>query len=312
MVLLIIGAEGFVGKHLLERMKSDATMTIHTTYLKSNYLLAQEIISHKLDITKLVEVQDLIKQIKPNFIVHLAAQSSVSVSWSQPNLTVNVNINGVINLLESIRLFAPRARVLLVGSSEEYGKVLEQDNPIQETYVTQPFNIYALTKDAQNKIGKIYSNAYNLDIIMTRSFNHFGPGQLPTFVVADFCKQLVEIEKGFKKNELVVGNLDAKRDFADVRDVVEAYYQLLMRGQKGETYNVGSGKSIKVSELLNLIVELSSVSPKIIIDQQKYRPIDVPIVVADISKVTKHTGWVPKISLIASLQDTLAYWRLQL
>ena len=175
--------------------------------------------------------------------------------------------------------------------------------------VVRPGNIYAATKACQNMIGKIYADGYDLDIMMVRAFNHIGPNQAPMFVVADFCKQVAEIERGEKEPIIYTGNLSAKRDFTDVRDVVRAYGLLIQKGKKGETYNIGSGHAIAIQEILDNILEFSKTKIKSEVDSSKIRPVDVPIIEADTTKIRACTGWNPEISLDTTLLETLEYWR---
>ena len=159
--------------------------------------------------------------------------------------------------------------------------------------------------------GRIYSEAYDMDIMMVRAFNHIGPNQMPLFVVADFCKQVAEIEKGLREPVMYVGNLSAKRDFTDVRDVVKAYGLLVQKGQRGETYNVGRGNALSIREILDKILALSTKSIEVKVDPEKLRPVDVPIIEPDVTKINAATGWAPEISLDTTLKETLEYWREQ-
>ena len=186
-----------------------------------------------------------------------------------------------------------------------------EEVPIKENNHLRPGNIYAATKVCQNMISNIYAQAYNMNIMMVRAFNHIGPCQSPIFVVSDFCKQIVEIEKGKKEPVMYVGNLAAKRDFTDVRDVVRAYALLVQKGRAGETYNVGSGHAYAISEILDMIISFSTVDIRIEIDSNKIRPVDVPIIEADITKLNQATGWRPIIPIQQTIQDTLDYWRIR-
>lgn len=208
-----------------------------------------------------------------------------------------------------MREWGGKPRILMIGSGEEYGYISPETVPIQEETILHPGNIYAATKACQNMLSKIYSDAYQMDIIMVRAFNHIGPAQSPIFVVSDFCKQVAEIEKGKREAVIRVGNLSAYRDFTDVRDVVAAYALLIEKGKKGETYNVGSGKAIQIQSILKELLQLSSVEIKIEVDEAKLRPIDVPIIEADIKKLVETTGWKRKYELTDTLKETLNYWR---
>lgn len=255
------------------------------------------------------QITELLNRVRPDYIVHLAAQSSVAVSWRNPGLTIDVNIKGSVNVLDAVRQLDYKPRVLLIGSGEEYGHIREGECPIVEDNALRPGNIYAATKSCQNMIGKIYSDAYDMDIMMVRAFNHIGPNQASLFVVADFCKQVAQIEKGLKEPVMYVGNLSAKRDFTDVRDVVRAYGLLVQKGEKGQTYNVGTGNALAISEILERILALSTVSIEVKTDPARLRPVDVPIIEPDVTKIYKATGWKPEISIDTTLKETLEYWR---
>lgn len=309
MKALIIGGAGFVGNHLIEHLSKDYNWTIIATKLETETIEYSNITVYNLDITDKIAVSSLLKEIQPDYIFHLAAQSSVSLSWKNPQLTIDVNVKGTINLLDAIRELNYTPRVLLIGSGEEYGYIQPNETPIKENNPTRPGNIYAATKTFQNMIGKIYTDAYQMDIIMVRAFNHIGPGQSPIFVVSDFCKQVAEIEKGMHEPVIKVGNLSAKRDFTDVRDVVKAYSMLVLKGKAGEIYNVGSGKAISINDLLSFILQLSTSKIDITVDPLKLRPIDIPIIEADIHKIITDTNWFPSVPLRETLQDTLSYWR---
>lgn len=306
---LIIGGAGFVGGYLIDHLTKDLNWDVYVTKLATETIDKKYCEVCNLDILNFLEIKKLIQEINPNCIFHLAAQSSVAVSWQKPNLTVDVNINGCINLLEAVRSLKINPRILLVGSAEEYGKINNDINIVKESHSINPINIYATTKVCQNMIGQIYSDAYDMDIVMTRAFNHFGPKQSPTFVISDFCKQVVEIEKNLKDPVIRVGNLSVFRDFTDVRDIVRAYSLLIQKGFKSETYNVGSGKAIKIKDILNLILEESGCKIKIERDQDRFRPIDIPVIQADISKIVNTTGWSPQIDIRTTIEDTLNYWR---
>jgi GDP-4-dehydro-6-deoxy-D-mannose reductase len=306
---LIIGADGFVGYHLINELKKIKGNQVFGTYLNNFQSISKEIESFRLDVTSQLEFNKLITLVKPDVIIHLAAQSSVKNSWEEPLKTFDVNVGGVINLLNSVKLISPSSTVLLIGSSEEYGKVSESDNPIRENFQANPLNIYAVSKVSQNYIGKIYSQTFGLKIVMTRSFNHFGPGQDSSFVISDFCKQIVKMEHNESANLLKVGNLDSLRDFTDVRDIVTAYVGLLNKGVPGETYNIGSGKAVSVRKLLDVIVSHAKITPIITIDKSKFRPIDTPIIVANVDKLKSIINWQPKYSVNETILDMLTYWR---
>ena len=215
-------------------------------------------------------------------------------------------------MLDAVRKLDYKPRVLLIGSGEEYGHVRENEVPVQEDNVLRPGNIYAATKACQNMIGAIYAQAYGMDVMMVRAFNHVGPNQSPIFVVADFCKQTAEIEAGLKEPVIKVGNLSARRDFSDVRDVVRAYVELMEKGKAGETYNVGSGNAVEIRKILDMILSRSKKEIRVEVEPSRMRPVDVPVIEADISKLKACTGWEQKITLEETIQDTLEYWRQKL
>ena len=306
---LIIGAGGFVGNYLIDYILRNCIWSISATKLAHEAIVNDSVDLYNLNLLNENEIKELLDKVRPDYVFHLAAQSSVALSWENPNLTVDVNIKGTLNILEGIRKLNSRSRVMLIGSGEEYGYIKPEEVPINEDNRLRPGNIYAATKACQNMLGKIYSNAYDLDIISVRAFNHIGPNQASTFVVSDFCKQVAEIEVGIKEPVIKVGNLKAKRDFTDVRDVVGAYVMIMEHGEKGETYNIGSGQAVEIEKILNMIVKLSEKTIKIEVDKNKLRPMDVPIIEADIEKLVKTTGWKKKIDLEQTLKETLEYWR---
>ena len=306
---LIIGAAGFVGKYLVSHLHDDKGMDVVVTKLPNESLVPMPAKVLDLNILEKESIIEILFEERPDEIYHLAAISSVSVAWKNPQLTVDVNVKGAVNLLEALRELFDKPRVIVVGSGEEYGHIKPGSTPIKEDTLLDPGNIYAATKAAQNMLGRIYADAYDLELIMVRAFNHIGPGQLPIFVVSDFCKQVVDIELGKKEPVMYVGNLSAKRDFTDVRDVVRAYSALAEKGVRGETYNVGSGHAHEIREILDLIISRSTADIRVETDPAKIRPVDVPIIEADISKIKEATGWEPQIPLEQTIDEVLADWR---
>lgn len=309
MKALIIGAAGFVGGYLADHLRNDCGWSVCVTKMPQETCEIEGVEVHDLNILEKDAVKELFETTAPDYIFHLAAQSSVAVSWKRPELTVDVNVKGCVNVLEAARELAKKPRILLVGSSEEYGPSTEEENPVTENQPLRPGNIYAATKACQGMLGAIYAKAYQMDVMMVRAFNHVGPKQAPLFVVSDFCKQVAEIEKGLKEPVMYVGNLSAKRDFTDVRDIVRAYSALVQSGTAGETYNVGSGTAIAIQELLEEILKLSTKEIKVEVDPNKLRPVDVPVVEADVTKLKEATGWERKFGLKDTLGDILEYWR---
>ena len=310
MKTLIIGAAGFVGGYLAKQLIGNGHQT-EVTCLENEQFNAADCKVHRLNILDKESIKELFEEVKPDFIFHLAAQSSVSLSWKNPQLTTDINVKGTLNVLDAMResRIDKSAGILLIGSGEEYGHVREGACPITEDEIPRPGNIYAATKACQSMIGSIYARAYGMKIIMVRAFTHVGPGQLPIFVVSDFCKQTAEIESGQREAVIKVGNLSAKRDFTDVRDVVRAYELIAEKGKAGELYNVGSGHAVEISSVLEKIVGKSKSDIKVEVDSSKLRPVDVPIIEADTTKIYGDTGWKPEITLEQTIDDTLEYWR---
>ena len=308
MKALIIGAAGFVGGYLAKHLQRDCGWSVSVTKLEQETFCMEDAAVYNLDILDGEAVQQLLFQIEPDYIFHLAAQSSVAFSWKNPDLTVDINIKGCISVLEAARKLKKQPRILLVGSGEEYGIGCIGQFSEKET-VLHPQNIYAATKACQNMLGTIYAHAYQMEIILVRAFNHIGPKQSPIFVVSDFCRQVAEMEAGKREPVLLVGNLAAKRDFTDVRDIVRAYGMLIQKGKAGETYNVGSGKAVAIQEILEKILQLSQKEIRVECDQNKLRPLDLPVMEADIRKLQEVTGWNPQILLEDTIKDILEDWR---
>lgn len=306
---LVIGAAGFVGDYLIRELHNNG-IDAYATKLPHENFEGESAIVYDLDILDKDAVVDILYEIQPDYIFHLAAQSSVGVAWKNPQLTVDVNIKGSINVMDAVRDLFYKPRILLIGSGEEYGHIRPEETPIREDNALRPGNIYAATKACQNMVGSIYSRAYDMDLMMVRAFNHIGPGQASLFVVSDFCRQVAEIEKGIREPVIMVGNLAAKRDFTDVRDVVKAYVKLVQKGKAGETYNVGSGNAQEIRQILEKVIDMSDQEIKVKTDPNKIRPVDVPIIEADITKLNRLTGWKPEISVEQTIRETLDYWRM--
>lgn len=306
---LVIGAAGFVGGHLIDHLAVECGYEVHATKLETEKFLNENAAVYDLDIMDKNAISELLAKVRPDQIYHLAAQSSVRISWERPQLTADINIKGTVNLLEAVRELECPPRILLVGSGEEYGYVRPDEVPINEETALRAGNIYAVTKACQGMLGEVYHRAYKLDIIMVRAFNHIGPGQSDIFVVSDFCRQAVRAELGKQKPVISVGNLSAKRDFTDVRDIVKAYSSLMRSGVSGQTYNVGSSNAVSIQEILDMILEKSTVDIKVETDSSRLRPSDVPIIEADISKIRRDTGWRPVLPVDKTIEDIMRYWR---
>lgn len=303
---LITGVDGFVGYHLSNLLIEEG-LEVHGTSIVEGYSNKQ-VTLHSMNLLDKENVENVIKQVEPDAIYHLAGQSAVGLSWDKPTLTMDINVNGTIHLLDAVRQHAPQSKVLIIGSSDQYGPVSPDMCPIKEEQPLGPVSPYGISKATQEQMAKLYQKAYGMNIIMVRAFNHIGPKQGKNFVIADFASKIVAIERGAKP-VLEVGNLEAARDFADVRDIVKAYKLLIEKGRSGEVYNVGSGKSIKINQILKLLLAKSKANIEVKIDPLKLRPVDVPLVECDNTKLKNHTGWNMVYSIEATLQDTLEYWR---
>lgn len=311
MKILITGLSGFVGSHLAELGLLLGHEVHGTTRWRSGLDNLGEIKDavklHECDITDAFAFKKIIKEVKPDWIFHLAAQSFVKTSWDEPYLTLHTNLIGELNLFEAVRSVDDyNPRIMIAGSSEEYGEV--KDFPITEDTPLLPLSPYAVSKVAQDLLGFQYFKSYGMHIVRTRAFNHTGPRRGEVFVCSSFAKQIAEIEKGADPI-ISVGNLDAKRDFTDVRDMVKAYWLALEKGEAGEVYNICSGVAIPISNILKKLLSMSKEMIEIVSDPKRMRPSDLPILVGDCSKFKKLTGWKPNIPIEETLRDLLDYWR---
>lgn len=250
-----------------------------------------------------------IAEVRPELIFHLAGQASVATSWSDPYATLTINAGGAVHLFEALRAEGLAPRIILIGSGEQYGHVPPEDNPIAEACPQQPVNPYAVSKAAQDLYGYQYFVSYGLPIIRVRAFNHFGPAQSDTFVIASFAHQIARIEAGKAPPELHVGNLTPRRDFLPVEDVIHAYRALADRGHPGDVYNVGSGEARSIEQVLNTLLALARRPIAVLPDPARFRPADAPVLVADISHIREHTGWSPIVPFGEALRRTLDFWR---
>jgi GDP-4-dehydro-6-deoxy-D-mannose reductase len=273
-------------------------------------------IKHLKDKVKLIEtdirdsysIEKSIKSVEPDVIFHLAAQSFVHTSFHAPQETLSTNIIGTVNLLEAVRASKLDTIVQIAGSSEEYGLVLPHETPIKETNPLRPLSPYGVSKVAEDRIAYQYHQSYGIKTVITRAFNHEGPRRGDVFSTSNFAKQIAEIEKG-QEPVIFVGNLDASRDFTDVRDVVRAYTLAVEKCDYGEAYNICSGRAWKISEMLNLLLSLSRKKIEIRQDPNRMRPSDVQILLGDCTKFHKKTGWTPTIPFEKTMKDLLDYWR---
>ncbi len=315
---LITGITGFAGSHLADYILSEHPEV--EVYGIRRWRSRMENITHIEGRLELVEgdlrdqasMQDVLTRSRPDYIFHLAAQSFVPTSWKAPAETLSTNILGQTHLLEAVRALGLDPVIQIACSSEEYGLVHPDEVPITEDNPLRPLSPYAVSKVSQDLLGYQYFRSYGMKVVRTRGFNHTGPRRGEVFVVSNFARQLVAIEIGAQEPKIRVGNLDAVRDFTDVRDVVRAYWLAVEKGRPGEVYNIASGKGRTIREILDRLIELSGVKPEIEIDPARLRPSDVEILVGDSSKFRADTGWEPHIEFDRTLADMLEYWRANL
>lgn len=312
MAVLVTGMAGFVGSHLTEFLleKKEKIVGLYwKTNLDNLKHIKKKLTLLECDVADFKSVHRIIKKIRPKEIYHLAAISSVGKSFSQPIFTFRINFGGTQNILEALRRENLRSRVLITNSADMYGKVSNRDLPIKENHPLKPLSPYAISKTCADILAEQYFKVYQIPVIRTHSFNHTGPRQALGFVIPDFASQVARIDLGLQEPVLKVGDLSAKRDISDVRDIVRGYYLLMKRGKPGEVYNLGCGKIYNLKKVLQFLVSLSSQKIKIEIDQSRLRKIDITALQADISKIKKETGWKTKIPLQKTLQDTYNFWR---
>jgi GDP-4-dehydro-6-deoxy-D-mannose reductase len=310
---LITGITGFAGSHLAELLLKEGYDVIGTTRPRSKTDNITHILNkiriEDADITDSHSLFNVVSKVKPNLIFHLAAQSYVPTSWASPATTIEANILGSVHLFEAVRSAGINPRIQIACSSEEYGLVYKNEIPIKETNPLRPQSPYAVSKVAMDYLGYQYFASYKMNIVRTRGFNHTGPRRGDIFAESTFAKQIAEIEKKKKEPIIFVGNLEAKRDYTDVRDMVKAYLLAVLKGESGEVYNICSGQTIRMGDMLSLLLSLSKIKVKIKQDPTRMRPSDVPILLGDNTKFVKRTGWKAKIPFEKTMKDLLNYWR---
>ncbi len=315
MNILITGITGFAGSHLAEHILAEKPgVEVHGIVRwrsrRDNIAhLEGKVRLHEADLKDIVSLKKTLAESRPEMIFHLAAQSFVPASWRLPAETFAVNAVGQINLFEAILDLKLDPRVQIAGSSEEYGHVNPDEVPMKETNPLRPLSPYAVSKVAQDLLGYQYFMSYGLKAVRTRGFNHTGPRRGDVFVTSNFARQIAEIEKGKRPPVVHVGNLEAKRDFTDVRDIVRAYWLACEKGEPGDVYNIGAGHTIAMKDMLAILLGHSKSKVKVEVDPDRLRPSDVPILYSDCGKFAALTGWKPRIPLETTLKDLLDYWR---
>jgi len=309
---LITGCAGFVGRHFLNYLNGlnepisvlglDRNVVAYSPGLFGN----MECAFRKADLLQSHEWEPLIDEFRPDYIVHLASFSSVAFSWVNPIDSFSNNTNVFLNLLERVRKVNPACRILSVGSSEEYGVCGPEQLPLKEDSPLNPVSPYAVARVSQELLSQVYVNGFGCDIVMTRSFNHIGPGQLDSFVISSFARQLVAIQQEGAEPVMVTGNTAIVRDFVDVRDVVRAYDGLLRHGRSGHIYNICSGSGVSLKSVIDQMAHILGVTVTQKVNPGLVRPNDNPMIVGSFAKINAEIGWAPQISLEQSLRDILS------
>lgn len=316
--ILITGITGFVGSHLAEMILAEHPQfeIVGTRRWRSRNDniegFADRVRLVECDLGDAASVRSMIEQVRPRYIFHLAAQSFVPTSWNAPVDTITTNIMGQLNLFEAVRQTGIDPIIQIAGSSEEYGKVLPDEVPITERNPLRPLSPYAVSKVAQDTMGWQYFHCYGLRVLRTRAFNHTGPRRGDVFVESNFARQIAEIELGLAPPVIRVGNLDSRRDYTDVRDIVRAYWLAVTRATPGEVYNIACGRSWRIGEVLDMLLAECRVKIDIEVDPARLRPSDVLILEGDNTKFREATGWAPTIPFEQTLRDLLEYWRTRL
>lgn len=314
--ILITGITGFAGQYLAELLLKDTDVEIHGTYHSEEGRsrlggdLLDKVTLHQADLTVKTDVEKIVSESSPMEVYHLAAQTSPSESMKDPAATLTTNTLAELYLFEALKnQKRSETRIVAVASAEVYGAVNPNDLPIDENTPLRPTTPYAVSKITQDYLALQYFLGHKMKIIRARPFNHIGPRQQAKFVLPMFAKQVAEIDKGLKDPVVKVGNLKARKDFTDVRDIVRAYVLLMEKGEAGEVYNIGSGKSVAVQEMLDKLLSLTDKKINVEIDQALYRPLDTPDMFCDFTKLREQTGWEPEIPLETTLRDTLEYFK---
>ncbi len=307
MRILVTGASGFVGRHLCQHLRAqDSSAQLFGTCVHSEPFPLDEVSWRVLDLRDALSVRRLLDEVRPDAIFHLAAQASVSDSFADAWGTLENNIRAQLNLLEACVALNLAPRTLIVTSAEIYGRVQPNELPITEDTPLRPANPYSVSKAAQDLLGQQFFYSHALPVLRARPFNHIGAGQNERFVATAFALQIARIEQGLQEPVIRVGNLDALRDFTDVRDVVRAYALLMQHGESGTAYNVASGRSIRIATLLEGLLALSPVDIRVEVDPARLRPVDLPVIAVNCQRLHAATGWQAQIPLETTLRDILA------
>ncbi len=312
MRVLVTGAGGFVGRYLSELLLAKDHKVCGTFLQGDSTGQVSGLQLQQCDLRNFKEVQRVITQVRPQDVYHLAALSSVRNSFDDAEAVYKTNFLGALNLLEAIRTFEPSVRVLLVGSAHVYGKVNGARLPVTEQYPLAPDSPYGVSKAAAELVGGQFFQSYQLHVVRARPFNHTGPGQSAHFICSDFARQFAAIELGRAQPVLRVGNLHMARDFSDVRDVVRAYELLLRKGKPGEIYNVGSGRAVPLTRIVEIFQSFVSRSVRVEVEGERVRSGESNVIYGSNRKLKSATGWKPQLSLKDTLRDLYVYWKAKL
>lgn len=313
---LITGVAGFAGSHLTDLLLQDNTTNVvgilHPQHEIQHLEEHSRLKIYREDILQWRRLNEVIAEIKPSVVYHLAGLAHVQESWTYRIATIETNFVGSLYLIEACRQLPVFPKILLVGSADCYGIVPEKEQPIRESHPLVPSSPYALSKIAQESLGLQYAQADKLPVYLSRSFNHTGPRQKESFVCSAFARQIAEAELNPEKNILRVGNLSARRDFSDARDVACAYQAILSNGRPGEPYNVCSGSAVSIQQVLEILLSFTDRQLRVEVDPERFRPVDMPLLLGSAEKLKEDTGWTPRFDIHQTLKDLLNYWRVKL
>ena len=298
---LITGSAGFIGSWLSRELEENGYEVIRCDLRGADGIVA-------MDITDPAMIREVLKAYEPDVLINMAGQANVGLSWKKPQLTVQLNTIGLLNILEAVHELKPQMRVIAVGSSDEYGSLEERGTNVTEDIPVKPITPYAISKQAQELFAQLYKRAYGMDICMIRLFNMGGAGQAKGYLISDFASGVAEVEAG-KKEYMTVGNLTSARDFTHVKDACRAVRLIAEKGHAGEVYNISSGVTHTAQEVLDKLIAMANTPVEVRQDPAKMRPSDTPVVCGNHDKLTAHTGWQPELGLDEMLEDALNFWR---
>lgn len=310
MKILVTGASGFVGGYLIKDLLNRQHTVAAVVRNNSDVLKRNSVCTHELDILDFDAVKDCLVREQPDVVIHLAAQSSVAYSWQNPVVTMDINVKGTINIVKVIGEFLPNTKLVNVGSSDEYGLTARQGGKLTEDLPCLPQNPYSISKLCAEQMALKLAEKYGIVVVQVRPFNHFGPGQRKGFVISDFASQIAAIEQGLTKPVLKVGDLSASRDFSFVGDIVRAYRLLSEENIKSDVYNVCSGTSIRISDVLSKLISLAKVKIEVVVDESKFRTAEVPDFAGDAAKIFNAVKWQTEENFDSALEQTLDWWRM--